>query len=222
MRRKRERREWFVVRGSDDCLYMARTCGFCGFRVVQSGISVAPVVCRRPSLHSRVRLVDALIVVVGCHGATARHHHVVRVDFRIEGVAAATDHHIIGILLHFVVRWRLRRWRWRWRGRSVVGHQIPLNLHVAGQDQLRQIGLEFLNAEYCCCRWRVLSSRVELLQFYNRQVDNWLMFFFSWLGVTFFLQNYGNYKRQEKQRKRANAEETRAGTEYYTARSLLE
>lgn len=122
----------------------ARTCGSCGFSgflwfsVVFCGIQwLRRCGCSGCSTsHSRVRLIDTLIVVVRCHGATARHHHVVGIDIRIEGIAATPDNHVIRVLFHFIIHWRLRRWRRRRRGRSVIGDQIPLNLHVARQDQL--------------------------------------------------------------------------------------
>lgn len=100
-------------------------------------------------LHSRVRLVDALVVIVGRHGPTAGHHHVIGIDLWIVGIAAAAPYdHIIGIHLHIIVGRRLWRrwWRWRRRGRCRVT-QITFNLHVAGQYQFGQIGLKFLHPE---------------------------------------------------------------------------
>jgi len=86
---------------------------FCGFLVVFCGIQwLRWCGCSGcPTSHSRVRLVDALIVVVRRHGPTARHHHVVGIELWVEGIAAAPDDHIVRILLHFVVRRGLRRGR---------------------------------------------------------------------------------------------------------------
>lgn len=147
--------------GSNDCLYMARNCGFwwllwwCSVAFSGSG-GAAP--------HSRVRLVDTVVVVVWGHRATARHHHVVGIEFRIEGVSAtAADHHVIRIHLHIViVRRRLRRRRRRrsGRGRSVVAHQVAFNLHVPGQNQLWQIRFQFLNTEDCDRSFIVVGLRV--------------------------------------------------------------
>lgn len=100
-------------------------------------------------LHSRVRLVDALVVIVGRRGPTAGHHHIIRIDLWIVGITAAAAYdHIIGIDLHIIVdRWLWRWWgRWRRRGRCRLS-QITFNLHVAGQYQFGQVGFKFLHPE---------------------------------------------------------------------------
>lgn len=83
------------------CLLVALLCGWC------------------MASHSRVRLIYTLIVVVGRHGPTAGHHHIIGIDLWIVGIATAAYHHVVGIDLHIIVDRRLwrRGWRWRWRRR---------------------------------------------------------------------------------------------------------
>lgn len=109
--------------------------------------------------HSRVRLIYTLIVVVGCHGPTAGHHHIIGIDLWIVGIATAAYHHVVGIDLHIIVDRRLWRRRGRWRRRVAKRRQITFDLHVARQYQFRQVRFKFLHTK----DWRIVLNSLLLL-----------------------------------------------------------